>query len=157
MSNLQLTRKAWQHMFSYARKLPSIPSSIKPYIINESFCLWGMMWFVPSSRVRLFSFVNFPVCEIQDGVIQWERAGRLFENRLPEKPISSFCASMSYIIWYPVIFLLEPSSIITKICFPPFFHKVCRFSIQEEEWELWLYLSEVCLEGKMPEGLSTGR
>ena len=74
-------------MFSLARISPSIPAAMKSSMIKESFFHCGFRLVVLSSIKKLFSLMNFHVCEIQEDGTQWYRSGRLFEKIFTEHPI----------------------------------------------------------------------
>ena len=90
MLDLQVTRRAMEHLLSLDRGFPSMPDAIKSSMNKESFCRCGCRLAVLSSRDKLLSLNNVRVCKIQEGVIHADSTGGLFEKRFPEHPISSF-------------------------------------------------------------------
>ena len=86
ISDRQVARRDWRHIFSYAKIPPSKYDAIEPFMMNESLYLRGMRLVVPSYRLIFLSLINFQVWCIQDIVIQWERAGNFLSNSLPKQP-----------------------------------------------------------------------
>ena len=68
---------------------------------------------------QFFYRINFHTCDIQEGVMQRMRAGRLFVNKGPEYLISSLWASIAPLRHYPLVFLLVPWYIRVHMCCIP--------------------------------------
>ena len=75
------------------------------------FQVWGF-----SSTTMFFLQSNFHLLVIHEEEVHWRRGHILLDNREPEHPMSSLCASTEYIKCFPVMQSLFPRFISVIMC-----------------------------------------
>ena len=107
-----------QHMFSSASASPWIPLLMNYSIKYVSLWHWGFKFefFIPQS---CFLHRHYHVFVIHEAGVNLRRGEILLENREPENPMSSLCASIEYLRCCPVMQSLFPGFISPRMCLDP--------------------------------------
>ena len=131
--------------FSSARDYPSMPAFMQSSMTKYSFCRYGCRLAVPSSREGLFYLMNFHVWNIQEGEINLDRAGRLFEKIFTEHNISSLWYLMRSLRWWHVRLFIELLPIKAWMWFFPWVPYKVKLLIRSRErgaatMSLWRFL-----------------